>query len=182
VNAGVVGAYLVLGTALANQVSFTDATADAALAYLYKVIAYNAAGEVSSDPLLVNPITPTAMSISAPAINYPQNGVVTVAVTSTAGIVGGNVTLVVDAGAPVSMALSGGVAVFTLTTPAVGNPTLAADYAAQGTFGASNATGVLVVNGAGVTITASSASIPYGSAVPAITPTAVGLISPDTIG
>jgi FtsP/CotA-like multicopper oxidase with cupredoxin domain len=123
----------------------------------------------------------TVTSIQAPAITYGQDGVVTVSVTSTAGVVTGSVTLSVDGGAPVSQALAGGAAIFTLPVPAVGSHTLAASFAAQGTFAASSATGVLVVNQALLTITASSASIPFGSAIPAITPTVVGLVNGDTV-
>jgi len=123
----------------------------------------------------------TITSIQAPAITYGQDGVVTVSVTSAAGTVTGNVTLSVDGGAPISQALAGGVAIFTLPVPAVGNHTLAASFAAQGIFAASSATGVLVVNQAPLTITASSASVPYGAAIPAITSTVVGLVNGDTV-
>jgi FtsP/CotA-like multicopper oxidase with cupredoxin domain len=123
----------------------------------------------------------TTTTIQAPPITYGQNGVVTVTVTSAAGTVTGNVTLAVDGGAPISQTLSGGVAAFTLLTPAVGSHALVATYAAQGTFAASGATGTLVVNQAQLTITASSATVAYGSAIPAITPTVVGLVNGDTI-
>ncbi len=52
----------------------------------------------------------TTTVIQAPAINYGQNGLVTVSVTSAGGAVIGNVTLTVDAGAPITVALTGGVA------------------------------------------------------------------------
>jgi hypothetical protein len=123
----------------------------------------------------------TVTSIQAPAITYGQNGAVTVSVTSVAGTVTGNVTLSVDGGAPVSQALAGGVAIFTLPVPTVGSHTLAASFAAQGTFAASSATGVLMVNQAPLTITASSASVPFGVAIPAITPSVVGLVNGDLI-
>lgn len=51
---GVLGAYTQIGSALANQTSFTDTTASAGVAYDYKVVAYNASGEVWSIPF---PIT-----------------------------------------------------------------------------------------------------------------------------
>ena len=57
----------------------------------------------------------TTTVIEAPAINYGQNGLVTVSVTSAGGAVIGNVTLTVDAGAPITVALTGGVAVFDST-------------------------------------------------------------------
>ena len=122
----------------------------------------------------------TTTTILAPPITFGQNGVVTVNVASAAGTVTGNVTLSVDGGAPITQALSGGSAIFTLTTPATGTHTLLANYAAQGTFAASSATGSLVVSPVAVTITASSATVPYGSAIPAITPSVLGLVPPDT--
>jgi FtsP/CotA-like multicopper oxidase with cupredoxin domain len=182
-----VGAYFVIGTALANQISFTDVAANPTLAYSYIVVAYNAAGESPSAPLPVRPATPTVMAIVAPAITFRQNGVVTVNVTSTTGVVTGNVTLTLDAGAPITLALSNGSAMFdntntpVLLAPAVGNHSLVANFAPQNGFGASTASGTLVVNQAALTITASSQVIPFGSAVAAITPTIVGLVAPDTI-
>lgn len=176
----VAGPYAVAGTALANQVTFTDSSADPTLAYSYVVVAYNAAGESRSAALVVRPATPTTTTITAPAITYGQNGVVTVSVTSAAGLVTGNVTLAVDGGAPLTQPLVGGSAIFTLLAPAVGNHALAATFAAQGTFAASSANGTLVVLPATLTITASSASVPYGSVIPAITPNILGLIAPDT--
>ncbi len=123
----------------------------------------------------------TTTSITAPAINYGQNGVVTVNVTSSAGTVTGNVTLSVDGGAATGLPLTNGAAVFTLTTPAVGTHTLFASFAAQPPFAASSATASLVVNPAPLTITASSAVVAYGTAIPAITPTIVGLVNGDPV-
>jgi FtsP/CotA-like multicopper oxidase with cupredoxin domain len=123
----------------------------------------------------------TTTAITALPIAYGQNGLVTVSVTSPAGPVTGNVTLTVD-NVPMSpQALAAGSTIFTLTLPTVGTHTLAAHFAAQGTFAASSATGTLIVNAAGLTITASSTTVPYGSAIPAITPIPVGLVAPDTV-
>lgn len=114
----------------------------------------------------------TNMTITAPAITYGANGVITVNVAQTTGTVAptGNVTLTVDGGAALTQALSAGSAAFTLTTPAAGSHALVANYAAQNGFQASTANGTLVVNGAPLTITASSGSMIYGGPVPAITP------------
>ncbi len=176
-----VGPFVAIGTALANQVTFTDPAADPALTYSYMVIAYNAAGESPSAPLLVFPATPTTTTITAPAITYGQDGIVTVNVTSGAGIVTGNVTLTVDGGTPISQALTGGAAVFTLLKPAVGTHILVANFVAQGTFAPSSATGSLLVNQAPLTITASSANVAFGAAIPAITSTVTGLVNGDTL-
>jgi FtsP/CotA-like multicopper oxidase with cupredoxin domain len=131
--------------------------------------------------------TASTTTITAPAITYGQNGVVTVTVTAAVGTIAGNVTLAVDGGTPISLPLSGGVAVFDTTNtpallaPAVGNHALVANFAAQNGFAASSATGSLVVNQAPLTITASSSVVPFGVAIPAITSTIVGLVAPDTI-
>ncbi len=94
--------------------------------------------------------TPTTTSMTAPTVTSPANGVVTVKVvqTGTTTPATGTVRLTVDTAAPLSAALSAGVATFTVTSPTVGTHTLKADYAAQAGFGASSTTGALVVNSA----------------------------------
>ncbi len=42
-NTGAVGPYALTGNALANQITFTDSVVDPAMAYSYRVVAYNAA-------------------------------------------------------------------------------------------------------------------------------------------
>jgi hypothetical protein len=123
----------------------------------------------------------TTTAIQAPAITYGQDGLVTVTVTSAGATVTGNVTLTVDGGAPITQALSGGSAAFTVVLPAVGNHALVANFAAQNGFAASNATGTLVVNPAALAVTASSATIAYGTPVPTITPTYSGFVGTDTV-
>ncbi len=54
-NAGVVGAYAEVGTALANKTTFTDASATFGLRYRYRVTAFNAAGDSVSTPIVVGP-------------------------------------------------------------------------------------------------------------------------------
>ena len=94
----------------------------------------------------------TTTSINAPAITYNANGSVTVTVTASSGTPTGNVLLTVDGGSPVSKTLSSGSATFTnadilaLNSPSAGNHTLAADYPAQASFGASSASGTLHVD------------------------------------
>ncbi len=106
----------------------------------------------------------TTTSISAPIVTYNANGAVTVTVTSSLGTVTGNVSLVVDGGAPITQALSGGSTVFTLTSPNAGDHSLMASYTAQGNFDSSSATGTLHVNKATPTITwANPADIVYGT-------------------
>ena len=130
----------------------------------------------------------TTTTIQAPAISYGQNGLVTVSVSSGAGAVTGNVTLTVDAGAAVTLPLTGGTAVFdstntpALLAPAVGNHALVANFAAQNGFAASSGTGTLVVNPAALAITASSATIAYGAPVPTPTPSYSGFVGADNPG
>lgn len=109
----------------------------------------NFGASTGSGTLTVNPAA-TGMTISAPAISFGANGFVTVSVTSAAGIVTGNVSLVVDGALPVIQPLANGSTTFTVFTPSVGNHTLVASYAAQGNFAASGATGTLTVNPATV--------------------------------
>jgi N-acetylneuraminic acid mutarotase len=97
----------------------------------------------------------TTTSISAPAITYGANGLVTVtvaAVDPSAGTPTGNVTLSVDGGAATSQALVSGSTTFTIPTPNAGDHSLSASYAAQGNFNASSNTGTLHVNQAQATL------------------------------
>ncbi len=123
----------------------------------------------------------TTTTISAPAITYGQDGAVTVTVTSAAGTVTGNVTLTVDNGAPITQVLTSGSALFTLTTPAVGNHALVANFAAQNGFAASSATGTLVVNQALASVTPNPASKVYGTADPVFTGTLTGFLAADNV-
>ena len=130
-----------------------------------------------------NATIPTTTSIVAPTITYAANGAVTVSVSAPTGTVTGNVSLRVDGGAPQTKPLAAGSATFTVTQPNVGVHALSASYAAQGTFGASTATGTLIVNqsptattltsspkpssqGQLVTLTAVVVSVAPGSGVP----------------
>jgi FtsP/CotA-like multicopper oxidase with cupredoxin domain len=117
-------------------------------------------------------IVGTSTAITAPAITYGANGVITVNVTATSGTSSptGNVTLTVDGGAPLTQPLVVGSATFTITAPTAASHALVANYAAQNGFQASTATSTLVVNPAPLTITASSGSMTYGGPVPTITP------------
>jgi len=130
-------------------------------------------------PVQALPLTVT--TIVAPPITYGNVATVTVNVTSWVGTVTGNVTLTFNGVAQPVQALVNGQAVFTFSGLAVGSYPLAAAYAGvPGQLGPSSATGTLVVNQAALTITASSATIAYGAAIPAITPTIVGLVNGDT--
>ena len=57
---GTIGAYAVVGRALANLTTFTDTSAVAGATYAYRVFASNAAGDsVAAVPTLVGPVRPT---------------------------------------------------------------------------------------------------------------------------
>jgi FtsP/CotA-like multicopper oxidase with cupredoxin domain len=73
-NTGVVGAYSPLTTALANSTTYTDATAVAGQRYMYKVIAFNAAGDAPGTPVMGGP------AVASPGA--PTIGVATPASTS----------------------------------------------------------------------------------------------------
>ena len=120
----------------------------------------------------------TAIAINAPAITYGVDGSVILTVTSTpTGFTPtGNVSLTVDNGTPLSQPLAGGIATFTLTAPTAGSHTLVANYATQGGFQGSTASGTLVVSGTPLTITASNGTMIYGGPVPTITPEFAGFV------
>src|SRR5713101_7199015 len=125
-------------------------------------------GTSNAQTFTVNPAT-TTTAISAPAVTYLTNGVVTVTVSSTAGTPTGNVTLAVDGGVAVSKALSGGSATFTNTdiaalgSPSAGDHPLSASYVAQGNFDTSTASGTLHVNQAATTTAISAPTITYNA-------------------
>jgi len=116
---------------------------------------------------------PTTTSISALTVTYNSNASVTVTVTSDAGMVTVNVSLSVDGGTPILQALTGGSTTFTLTSPSAGDYSLSANYAAQGNFAASAASGTLHVNKADQAITFPAPASPavYNSSF-AVAPTA----------
>jgi hypothetical protein len=146
----------------------------------------NFAASSASGSLTVNPAA-TTTAINAPAVIFPSNGVVTVTVSSAAGVPGGNVSLSVDGGAPITQALAGGSSTFTLASPAAGTHTLSASYAAQGNFAASSSAGSLVVSSAttATSITAPPVTFPANALVtvivtsPAGTPTGNVTLSVD---
>jgi hypothetical protein len=112
--------------------------------------------------------TATSASISltpAASITYGTVATATVTVSPTSGIVAGNVTLSVDGGAAITMALLGGSANFNLGVLGAGNHSLAANFAAQGSFLGSSANGTVAVAHAPLTITANNRSKAYGQTV-----------------
>ena len=93
--------------------------------YYARAVASNAAGTVAdmqSPPQSFTTLATlaTTSSINAPVVTYNAIGVVTVTESSTGGTPTGTVMLSVDGGAPQSQTLSGGIATFTLISPAAG--------------------------------------------------------------
>ena len=63
------GAFVQIGTALANATTFTDGTAVAGTTYSYRVAAYNAAGSATSNIVTVGPPLPAVPTNLAAVIN-----------------------------------------------------------------------------------------------------------------
>ncbi len=126
----------------------------------------------------------TSTSISAPAITYGADGIVTVTVAaqdSSAGTPTGSVALSVDGGAASSQSLVNGSATFTIINPNAGDHSLSASYAAQNNFNASSATGNLHVNQAVATLSFGTLTFTFdGSPKPVsvtTTPANLGIVS-----
>ncbi len=112
----------------------------------------------------------TTVSIAAPPISFGATAQITVSVTPNTGSgpVTGNVTLVVDGGAPLTQPLVSGSATFSVPGLSGGPHSLTASYAAQGNFGSSTNTGSQAVSLATPTVsfTGAPSSAPYLSTFP----------------
>jgi hypothetical protein len=74
---GNVGAYLPIGSALANATTFSDTTFNPLLAYYYKVVVFNAAGDTASNAVRAGPLNPAAPSDLTAALQAgPQVGLI----------------------------------------------------------------------------------------------------------
>lgn len=115
--------------------------------------------------LTLNAPNATTTIISAPAITYGASANVTVSANSAQGTVSGNVSLIVDNGAPVTQPLSNGSTTFNIGGLVSGSHSLSASFAAQGNFAASFANSTLQVNKAqpSVTFTGAPATASYNS-------------------
>lgn len=117
-----------------------------------------------TDQVFVQVISPTTTSISAPGVVYGTPAVVTVSVGSPYGTVSGNVTLSVDGGAPTTIALSSGSAVFNAGILPPGTHSLAASFPAQSSFLASSTTGAVFVSQAPAFTSANATTFTVGAA------------------
>jgi uncharacterized membrane protein len=122
---------------------------------------------------------PTTTAISAASVTYGTPASVTVSVSSAGGTVTGSVLLSVDGGPASTLALSSGSASFSLGVLNAGSHSLSANFATQGNFLASSATGTISVALAPLTITANGNSRPYGAADPAFTVSYSGFVNGD---
>ena len=122
-------------------------------------------------------VTPAPLTITANSTSKTYGQTVTFAGTefTTSGLVNGNtvtsVTLT-SAGAAATSAVSGS------PYPIVPSAALGSGLA---NYTISYVNGLLTVNRAPLTVTANNATKVYGAALPAFTPTSVGLVSPDTL-
>ncbi len=121
------------------------------------------------------PYSPTTTTLSAPAITYGSNALVTVTVASSTATPTGNVSLTVDGGSPITQPLVNGASTFTLAGLPAGNHSLSATYAAQGGYLASSATGTLAVSKFTPTVNVSDAGGTYHGAAFAATATVTGV-------
>jgi hypothetical protein len=97
-----VGAYSTIANVLANSTSYTDATAVAGKTYVYRVTAYNAAGDSRSNVL----------TVAYPAVKVTLSGVVTGAGSARSGVV---VTAYTSAGVNVLSSTTNGSGTYTLS-------------------------------------------------------------------
>jgi hypothetical protein len=129
----------------------------------------------------VNNSSSTTTTISTTNGTYGTATSATVSVSSAGGTVAGNVTLTLDGGTASTLALSNGSAVFNLGVLNAGSHSLAANFAAQGSFLASSATGTLSVAIAPLTIAPGNVSVQYGQAIPSsFSVTYSGFVNGDT--
>jgi len=123
---------------------------------------------------------PTTTSISAAGVTYGTPASVSVSVASSSGPVTGSVSLSVDGGIPSTMTLSSGSASFSLGGLSAGSHSLSANFAAQGKFLASSASGTVSVAQAPSTITANNATRLYGTANSVFSASYAGFVNGDT--
>ncbi len=147
----------------------------------------NFVGSTSNIPYIVNVtngtlVTPT-MKIT-PALNATYGSSTTVTVTVLPGS-GGNIpsgTLLfsVDNGTPQTVTLSGGAYTFTLSSLAVGNHSFTALYEGDSNFLGAGMTGYTSVSKAVLQVAAGNATMVVGGALPSLTYSITGFVSPDT--
>jgi hypothetical protein len=124
-------------------------------AYYVRAVATSAAGSVvdpRNPPESFTTLSTTTTTIAALEVTYGESGTVTVTESSSSGTPTGSVTISVNGGAAQSQTLSGGTASFSIIDPAAGSYALNVNFAAQGIYAASSATGTLTVDKAPLTV------------------------------
>ncbi len=153
VSNGTVGAYATIGTALANVTTFGTTPPDPALTYAYRVVAWNAAGDSSSNEVTVAPAlraTNTVVTSNrVPVSTYGQTVRfrATVKPATGRGPVSGTVQFAVDGvdvGTPVT--LVSGAATYRTASLTVGTHDITATYSGSSDFAASTGTYSQVVD------------------------------------
>jgi hypothetical protein len=121
-----------------------------------------AAEEKQPTVLLVPAPTPPA-SLAPTAMTLAPNGggIVTVTVTSAVGTVTGDVTLSCDGAPSIIQTLVNGTTTFTLANLSPGDHAIVANYAAQGAFATSSATGTLRVAAPAPPTPTTGQEVPY---------------------
>ncbi len=142
ITGSTLGPFTPLGTALANVVTYTDATADPNGGYQYRVTAWNAAGDSPSNVITVaRPTTTVVTSSAVPSSNFGQNVTFTATVRPVAGLgtPAGTVQFAVD-GTNVGglQTLTGaGAATYSTTAIIAGTHAVTASYAGSLIFSSS---------------------------------------------
>ena len=139
-------------------------------------------GSSGTDTQVVSQAATTTTVVSAPDPSVSGELVtftINVAVDSPgSGTPTGNVTLVIDGGAPLSAALSGGVATVTTGTLSVGSHSVTATYGGDADFTGSSGTDTQVVNQAATTTTLTTFPDPSTSGQTVNFVTFVGSVAP----
>ncbi|HEV2424235.1 MAG TPA: MBG domain-containing protein [Terriglobia bacterium] len=194
------------GTGWGGTMTYNDTSANLTLGsnYFYRVQSFKPDANYWNPPnvdllspwsiasVSVLPATTASAIVASSPITYGNSATVTVNVTSPqGGPVTGNVQLTVSGGPTLvnsitqSLAGNPGSTTFSLSGLAAGTYNLDATYTVPGSLtgvatGSSATTVQLVVNPAALTLTASSATITYGEAVPTITATG-NFVNGDTL-
>lgn len=135
VSSGRAGAYTIIANAPANTVAYTDGTAVQTLTYDYRVTAWNAAGNSSSNVIRIAPSTTVVTSNRNPSV-FGQAITFTAQVTPAAAT--GTVQFSIDGtkvGSPV--ALAKGRATFIANAPPVANALAVGSHAVSAVFSGS---------------------------------------------
>ncbi len=143
----------------------------------------NFSGSSSTTPYVITiGGTQTVLQVvtANPVYGAPVNVTATVTQAAPPSPLNGNISLTVDNGPAIAMALSGNMATFTLTGLSGGTHNLVAIYSGDANHGTSTGVGSVTLSKVNLTVKAPTLTIPFGSAVPAYVPGYSGFIGTDT--